>query len=426
MRITVVGLGYIGLPTACLLATKNNDTVYGYDTNSDLISQLNAQTFVTKEIGLDGIMYEVIKSGKLVVDRKLNKSDVYIIAVPTPFNEDKTCDISYIKMAVSSVASILEKGNLIILESTVSPGVTENVCKRIIEDITGFIVGQDILLAYSAERVIPGRIIEELKNNDRIIGGVNLESAKRAAEVYQIFVEGEIHLTDCTTAEVTKIMENTYRDVNIALANEFAKLAEKLGFNVWEAIRLANKHPRVNIHEPGPGVGGHCIAVDPWFFVGMDHEDAVLINAAREINDYMPFYVFEKIRAMAEKLNIKNIGILGVSYKPDIDDIRNSPSSALIEILKSNGFTVYIHDPIVKKFAYALSTTEDLLCNSELLVLMVAHRYYQSMDFTGLLNKSKVKAVLDTKNKLVNYIKNDRFITDVLGKANYLEEKCAE
>ncbi|MGB3368601.1 MAG: nucleotide sugar dehydrogenase, partial [Acidaminobacteraceae bacterium] len=277
MKICMVGLGYIGLPTACLLAKNNDDIVYGFDTNVQLIEKIRNNTYETSEFLLNEILHEVVSREKLIVSNEIPKAEVYIIAVPTPFNDDKTCDTKYIEIATRDIAKVIEKDGLVILESTVSPGTTEKIVESILSEETDYEIGVDLHIAYSAERVIPGKIIYELEHNDRIVGGTTPLSSNKAKEVYEIFVNGDIHLTDCVTAEVTKLMENTYRDINIAIANEFAVLAEKMDFNVWEAITLANKHPRVDILNPGPGVGGHCIAVDPWFFVGIDEENTKLI-----------------------------------------------------------------------------------------------------------------------------------------------------
>jgi len=401
-KITVIGLGYIGLPTAAVIAKKGLN-VMGYDVNKRVIDSLNKGEIIIEEPGLEELVKEVVKDGRLRGISNFEKSDVFIIAVPTPIKEDKTADITYVKMAVEAIVPFLEKGNIVVLESTSPPGTTEDIIGPILEK-TGLVVGEDLYLAHSPERVLPGKIIQELVENDRIIGGINEKSTQLVKEVYEIFVEGKIYTTDSKTAEMTKLMENTYRDVNIALANELAILSENMGVNAWDVINFANKHPRVNLHQPGPGVGGHCIAVDPWFVIE-NQPQAKLIKQAREINDNTPSRVMKKIESLMETKNGK-LTILGLTYKPDVDDTRESPIIKLIDMLLiESQYELALHDPHAKKdiFKYKdllVEDIEDAVKNSELIVLGVNHLDYKNLDFKKIGKLMKNKLVYDTRNFL--------------------------
>ncbi len=401
-KITVIGLGYIGLPTAAVIAKKGLN-VMGYDVNKRVIDSLNKGEIIIEEPGLEELVKEVVKDGRLRGISNFEKSDVFIIAVPTPIKEDKTADITYVKMAVEAIVPFLEKGNIVVLESTSPPGTTEDIIGPILEK-TGLVVGEDLYLAHSPERVLPGKIIQELVENDRIIGGINEKSTQLVKEVYEIFVEGKIYTTDSKTAEMTKLMENTYRDVNIALANELAILSENMGVNAWDVINFANKHPRVNLHQPGPGVGGHCIAVDPWFVIE-NQPQAKLIRQAREINDNTPSRVMKKIESLMETKNGK-LTILGLTYKPDVDDTRESPIIKLIDMLLiESQYELALHDPHAKKdiFKYKdllVEDIEDAVKNSELIVLGVNHLDYKNLDFKKIGKLMKNKLVYDTRNFL--------------------------
>lgn len=401
-KITVIGLGYIGLPTAAVIAKKGLN-VMGYDVNKRVIDSLNKGEIIIEEPGLEELVKEVVKDGRLRGISNFEKSDVFIIAVPTPIKEDKTADITYVKMAVEAIVPFLEKGNIVVLESTSPPGTTEDIIGPILEK-TGLVVGEDLYLAHSPERVLPGKIIQELVENDRIIGGINEKSTQLVKEVYEIFVEGKIYTTDSKTAEMTKLMENTYRDVNIALANELAILSENMGVNAWDVINFANKHPRVNLHQPGPGVGGHCIAVDPWFVIE-NQPQAKLIRQAREINDNTPSRVMKKIESLMETKNGK-LTILGLTYKPDVDDIRESPIIKLIDMLLiESQYELALHDPHAKKDIFKhkdllVEDIEDAVKNSELIVLGVNHLDYKNLDFKKIGKLMKNKLVYDTRNFL--------------------------
>lgn len=366
-NICVIGLGYIGLPTAVLFSLYGHNVV-GVDINRETVDKLNNGKIITKEPNLDNLVNYAVNQGNLVASNTPRESDVFIISVPTPIKEDKSADMKYVISAVESILKYLKKGNVIILESTSPVGTTEEIIKPMIEEY-GFQVGSDILLGYCPERVIPGNIIYELKNNDRIIGGVNEKSAKEIEKIYKTVVNGNIYLTDCKTAEMCKLMENIYRDVNIALANEFLLICDKLDINVWNAINYSNKHPRVNIHTPGPGVGGHCLAVDPWFIVDKEPDYSKLIKSARNINDYMPIYMYELIEKILGPNTNKQITILGIAYKSNIDDIRESPIIKLIDKLLKNNYSIKVFDPFVKDFYL---NKKDILsaCNgSDILIL---------------------------------------------------------
>ncbi len=400
-KITVVGLGYIGLPTAAVIAKKGLN-VLGYDINKKVIESLNKGEIIIEEPGLKELVKEVVKDGYLKGINSFEKSDVFIIAVPTPIKADKTADISYVEIAVEAIVPFLEKGNIVVLESTSPPGTTEDIVAPILEK-SGLVIGEELFIAHSPERVLPGKIIQELVENDRIIGGINEKSTQLVKEVYEVFVEGEIFTTDSKTAEMTKLMENTYRDVNIALANELAILSENMGINAWEVIKFANKHPRVNLHQPGPGVGGHCIAVDPWFVIEGQSE-ARLIRQAREINDNIPDRVMKKIQSLMNSKDGK-LTILGLTYKPNVDDTRESPILKLIDKLRENtNFELAIHDPhakdIVKYKDILVDNIEAAVKNSELIVLGVNHLEYKSLDFKKIGGLMKNKQIYDTRNFL--------------------------
>ncbi|MBN9064083.1 MAG: UDP-N-acetyl-D-mannosamine dehydrogenase [Rhizobiales bacterium] len=330
--VAVVGLGYVGLPTAAMFA-KAGFFVTGVDIDSRVVDAVNRGEVLIFEPGLPEAVHEQLKSGRLSASRNAPIADAYVIAVPTPFRHDgmHTPDIGYIESAVRGIASVLAKGTLIILESTSPVGTTRhiiNVLRSVRPDLN---LPQnqsegDIDFAYSPERVIPGKTMQELVSNDRVIGGVTPRAGKRARDLYKSFVRGECHVTDDKTAEMVKLAENTFRDVNIALANEFSILCDRFGIDVREMIELANQHPRVSILQPGAGVGGHCISVDPWFLVSGAPDLARLIRTARETNDYKPLYVYHLVEEAVEKKPNARVACLGLSYKPDIDDFRESPA----------------------------------------------------------------------------------------------------
>jgi UDP-N-acetyl-D-mannosaminuronic acid dehydrogenase len=348
--ITVVGLGYIGLPTS-LAFSNSGFEVIGVDVNESVVQSLNSGQIHIEEEGLQEYFNAAFESKKFRATTKIEQADVFLIAVPTPFKPNKTADLDYVKSAAESIATVIQKSNMVILESTVPPGTCERIIAPIIEAQTGLKHGTDYDLVHCPERVIPGSILKEIIHNDRIIGGTTQQAALRAKEVYQSFVKGKILLTTAATAEITKLMENTYRDVNIALANELSLVCEQLNIDIQEAISLANHHPRVNIHQPGIGVGGHCIPVDPWFIAEISPEHTPLIQTARKINDSMPkvtaLRIVKSIKAKSlNKVDIV-VGILGLTYKPDVDDFRESPAIEVVHELLELGYNVKVHDPFI-------------------------------------------------------------------------------
>lgn len=400
-KILVVGLGYIGLPTAAMFSKAGFD-VSGYDVNGKVVDQLNNGDVFVEE-GVTELIREGISSQRLRGVRELHPADVFIICVPTPIRFDKSSDMSIVQSAAENIARVLRPGNLVILESTSAPGTCMNLISPTIERISGLKAGTDYFLAHSPERVIPGNLLYELKHNHRIIGGIDRASAEMTRDLYRSFVEAEIFLTDTTTAEMAKLMENTYRDVNIALANETAKICEENGVNVWELIELTNKHPRVNLHQPGPGVGGHCIAVDPWFMVELS-EQSKMIRLGRDINDGMPDYVFRRIQGLLAK---GRITILGMTYKPNTDDFRESPVIELAKKLVNDGnYEVILTDPYAQfkeisvSGARIMSELYDALNDSELLIMGVNHRLYENFDYAEAARRMKGKRIYDTRNSM--------------------------
>jgi len=398
MKLCVIGLGYIGLPTAAMFAANGHD-VLGVDVNERILEALERGEAFFSEPGLAEVVRWTVSAGRLIPAREPQPADAYIICVPTPVNPDHSADLSYIERAVRAILPVVRKGNMVILESTSPPGTTRNMVCGILRE-SGLKPGKDLFVAYCPERVLPGRILTELVHNSRVIGGINTESAVKVRNLYSCFVRGEMYITDATTAEMCKLMENTYRDVNIALAAELAMICEKLGVNAWEVIRYANKHPRVNLHYPGPGVGGHCIAVDPWFIVQQLPETARMIRLARRINDAMPQFVVEKIKTLLKDIDgIKRICVLGVTYKPDVDDMRESPVVRLISMLKAEGgYSVITVD---RHADYEGSRERDLyeaVRGCHLLLLAVNHREFRHVDFGRIKESMAYPCVLDTRN----------------------------
>lgn len=394
--ICVIGIGYVGLPTAAMFASKGH-RVIGYDLNEKAVNALNNGEIIIEEPGLAELVKRVVSEGKLSAQTTCPEdADVYIIAVPTPINEDKTADMRFVESATRAIVPCVKKGNIVILESTSPPRTVEDLMLPILKE-TGLELGEELLVAHSPERILPGRVIEELRTNSRIVGGINEKSSKAVKAVYESIVEGEIFITTSTTAEMCKLMENTFRDVNIALANELAKMSEELGVNCWEVIRLANQHPRVNILSPGPGVGGHCIALDPWFLVEKS-KNAKLIHQARINNDSMPEFVLNKISDILGGLQGKTVTLFGVTYKPNIDDVRESPVMHLWDMLKEKGAKVKVCDPHA---AEKLEETYDIYQaaqGSDIAVLGVNHDEFGSIDFAELGKGMNAKNVLDTRN----------------------------
>ena len=393
MKICIIGLGYIGLPTALLLS-KSHD-VFGCDINEGVVDKINNKIPPFTESGLE----EMLKESNIKAFTHPVESDVFMICVPTPFDKEvKMADLRHVRSAIEVIVPYLRRGNLIIIESTVTPGTCEKIVTPILEK-SGLVVKKDIYLSHCPERAIPGKTFYEIVHNDRLVGGSDKKSANLAEELYKCFVKGNIYKTNIRTAEFVKLMENTFRDVNIALANEFATLSEEVGINVWEAIDLANKHPRVNILTPGPGVGGHCIAVDPWFLTEST-VNARIINTAREINDGMPTYVLSKAKKIFKEQNIKSptITIFGVAYKGNVDDTRETPALKLIKLCEKEGWNVKMYDPIVKEFEYPLLTLEEAVRDTDLIIIEADHSEFGSMDAKMISNFVRKRNIIDTRN----------------------------
>ena len=416
MRICVIGLGYIGLPTASMFAIAGHEVV-GVDINKQIIELINNGNTHINEPGIKQIVKEAILLKKLVVSNKPEPSDTFIICVPTPLR-NKSANLDYVKSAAKSIVPYLSKGNLVILESTVSPTTTMEILIPLLEK-SNFKAGEELYIAHCPERVIPGNIIKEIVQNDRIIGGINRTSAKMAQNLYKSFVKGDIFLTDLTTAEMIKLMENTYRDVNIALANEFASLCEGFDINVWEAIEFANKHPRVNIHQPGPGVGGHCIPIDPWFIVQAAPNGLGLIELSRNINNNMAQHVVKSIEGLIGNLNTNTVTIFGAAYKGNVEDTRETPTERIIEILISNGCNVKVHDPLVRTFKYNLTSMNESVTDSNCIVVLTDHDKFKNIDRKAIEKISSLmhsKNILDTRNCINHNIwKNAGFNIKLLG-----------
>jgi len=400
-KICVMGLGYIGLPTASTFATHGLKVV-GVDVNPSVLQTLQNGELHIHEPGLRTLVQAALKSGNLEVHSQPTTADAYIIAVPTPFFEDKRADMRAVISASEAILPHLSRGNLVVLESTSPPRTTLDLVRPILER-SGLQAGIDFHLAYSPERVLPGQILRELIENTRVIGGIDRSSAEAGRDLYATFVRGEIILTNATTAEMVKLMENTYRDVNIAIANEFSRLADRFEVDIWEAIQLANRHPRVRILNPGPGVGGHCISVDPWFLVEAAPEDAQLIRTARLVNDAQPKFVVELVRrAMGGELMGRKITALGLAYKPDVDDLRESPAIEVALQLAASGAKITAFEPFKPDFQLAglktVASIDEAVAQSEALVLLVNHTAFRSINPHTLANLTPARLAVDTVN----------------------------
>ncbi|MDN4164624.1 UDP-N-acetyl-D-mannosamine dehydrogenase [Cytophagales bacterium LB-30] len=382
IKAVMVGLGYIGLPTAALMASRGIK-VHGVDINQKAVDTINRGEIHIVEPDLDGLVNHVVSKGYLKADTKPAEADVYLIAVPTPFKGDHQPDISYVESAARALLPYLKEGNLVILESTSPVGTTERV-KEIVDSGRPELQGK-LFFAYCPERVLPGNVIYELEHNDRAIGGMDAASTEKAIAFYRHFVKGELHATNARTAEMCKLVENSYRDVNIAFANELSMICDKAGINVWELIRLANKHPRVNILQPGTGVGGHCIAVDPWFIVADFPQEAKIIRAAREINNYKTEWVIEKIKNAALQFELKEgrkptIACLGLAFKPDIDDLRESPALEVVKRLVSYGLDILAVEPNINELTnIKLVNLEEAYRLADIHVFLVGHKEFKNL-----------------------------------------------
>ncbi len=377
--VCVMGLGYIGLPTASLLATKGM-RVRGVDVRPEIVERIRKGRFDVKEPDLDVLVRSAVQSGNLEPSLEPAAASIYVIAVPTPFREGYAPDLSYVEAATASIIPLVQPGDLIVLESTSPVGTTEAIAAQVAAarpELRG-----QILVAHSPERVLPGQILQELVGNDRVVGGIDPASTKAAAAFYRRFVRGEVMETTARTAEMTKLVENSYRDVNIAFANELSMICHNLGIPVRELIRFANQHPRVNILQPGPGVGGHCLAVDPWFIVWSDPEQARLIRTSREVNEHKAEWVLARVIEKAERFKAPVIAVLGIAYKPDVDDTRESPSLHIaVQLRERYGADVRIVEPNLQDHPYLpLSEMNAAVAEADVVVALVAHREFRAID----------------------------------------------
>lgn len=400
-KICVIGLGYIGLPTAAVFASRKVK-VLGVDINQQAVDTINQGKIHIVEPELDILVHAVVKDGYLKAATSPDEADAFIIAVPTPFRgDDHEPNLDYIKAASKSVAKVLKKGNLVILESTSPVGATEQMAKWLADERPDLTfphqTGEesDIKIAHCPERVLPGQVIRELVENDRIIGGMTQQCTEQAVNLYKIFVQGECIKTNARTAEMTKLTENSFRDVNIAFANELSILCDKLDINVWELINLANRHPRVNILQPGCGVGGHCIAVDPWFIVHQNPNEAKMIKTAREVNDDKPNFVIQKIKERVKDISQPKIACLGLAFKPDIDDLRESPAlDIVVKLANECANQILAVEPNIKQLPLKLQdktnielvSLEQALDKADVIVILVKHREFIGMQSDKLID----------------------------------------
>ena len=406
-KVCVVGLGYIGLPTAAFIASKGVH-VTGVDVNSKFVESINKGEVPFFEPGFDVLLKRVVDEGYLVAQTEQVEADAYIVCVPTPFKEDHKVDTKFINSAVEAMAPHLRPGALVVLESTSPPGTTEDMANYILELRPDLSLDEDdenaIFVAHCPERVLPGQIMEEMENNDRVIGGLTPRGTQLAVDLYGTFCTAELLQTNATTAEMAKLTENSFRDVNIAFANELSLISDRLGIDVWELIELANHHPRVNILQPGPGVGGHCIAVDPWFIVAADRENSRLIRTAREVNDNKPQWVIEQVK---DKINsaqgAQKVASFGLAFKPDIDDLRESPALNIVTQLADqlSDTQILAVEPNIDSLPASLSEKKNVVLASideairaaDVIVMLVDHKEFKAVD-RHLLNG---KPIVDTK-----------------------------
>ncbi len=388
-KVVIMGLGYIGLPTAAVIAS-NEFVVQGVDVNQEVVNTINKGDIHIIEPDLDVLVKSVVNKGLLKASIVPDNADVFLIAVPTPFKGDFEPDLKFVESATKMIIPKLKAGNLFIIESTSPVGTTNKMAEIIFDKRPE--LKDNLYIAYCPERVLPGKVIYELENNDRVIGGIDKKSTRVAQEFYRKFVKGELHATDAKTAEMCKLVENSSRDVSIAFANELSMICDKAEINVWELIKLANKHPRVNILQPGTGVGGHCIAVDPWFVVSNFPQEAVIIKQARTINTYKTMWVIEKIKRSALEFENKNkrkplIALMGLAFKPDIDDLRESPAVEVVEnLLEQREYDILLVEPNLTTSEKYKLTNFQMLENEalDIVVYLVAHKEFKDLNFNAI------------------------------------------
>lgn len=397
MKITVLGLGYIGLPTAIMFANYNQE-VYGVDVNPFVVESLKNGQIHIEEPGLQNELNQALEKKTFQVGNASKPADVFIIAVPTPNHDDyyRSCNLDYVISAVDMILPQVERGNTIIIESTIAPRSMEDHIKPLFEKV-GFIIGKDLFLVHCPERVLPGQVIHELVHNNRIIGGLTPACTEAGKKVYSLFVKGELIETTASTAEMSKLMENTYRDVNIALANELVKISDHLEINALDVINMANKHPRVNLHLPGPGVGGHCLAVDPYFISATAPRESPLIQIAREINSTMPLFIVEKVKQVLKGKLHPKIVVMGLTYKGDIDDIRESPAMEIYKaLIHEFGDNVFAYDSHIHA-DFVEHDFEKVIVKSDLVLLLSDHSEFKTLKPADFITSNQA-VIIDTKN----------------------------
>ncbi|MCT4780993.1 MULTISPECIES: nucleotide sugar dehydrogenase [Exiguobacterium] len=400
MKLCTIGLGYIGLPSSAMFADHGTDVV-GVDIDPRIVKMLNAGDIHIEEPGLEDVIKRVVANGKFRATLTPEPADVFLIAVPTPNLNDtyKSCDLKYVLAAVRNMLPHVQKGNVLIVESTIAPRTMDDHVRPLIE-AAGFVIGKDVFVVHCPERVLPGQILHELIHNNRIVGGLTPACADAGAAVYETFVQGEIVKTDAKTAEMSKLMENTFRDVNIALANELTQVCHKLEINVLDVIEMANMHPRVNLHHPGPGVGGHCLAVDPYFIVAKAPSLARIIHTARETNVNMPHFVAEQAERLVASHVRPKIAVFGVTYKGNVDDMRESPAVDVIEQLIDRGLDVAVCDPHVARSIssrFELVDEIEAIKGADLALVLVDHDEFKQFDSRRLANQMRTPVLFDTK-----------------------------
>lgn len=414
-KICVLGQGYIGLPTALLFANHNHEVV-GIDINKIVIETLKVGKMPFKEKGFQEMLDSAIHKKSYRAEYLVEEADVFLVAVPTPFDSEmKMADLKYVISACEMIVPYLKKNNLVVIESTIPPKTCEKQVRYILEK-SNLKMCEDFYVSHCPERAIPGNTLQEMVYNDRVIGGVNEKSTQLTADLYSSFVKGNLHLTNSTTAEMIKLMENTFRDVNIALANEFAQIADDYGIDIWKAIEIANKHPRVSILKPGPGVGGHCIAIDPWFLTE-NATNSSLISMSRQINDSMPQYILKMVKEMIKEIESPNITVFGVAYKGDIADTRATPAKKFIRLAEKEGLKIEIYDPFVKEWCYPIVELEDAAKGSDCIVVLTDHSEFKRINPKIFGSQMRNKSVLDTRQIInIDLWKKNGFKVRVIGK----------
>jgi UDP-N-acetyl-D-mannosaminuronic acid dehydrogenase len=419
-KICVLGQGYIGLPTALLFANSGHEVV-GIDVNRRVVDTLKAGKMPFEENGFQELLDKAIAKKTYRAESLVEEADVFLVAVPTPFDSEmRMADLKYVVSACEMIVPHLRKGNLVIIESTIPPKTCDKQVKQILEKST-LKMCEDFYVSHCPERAIPGNTLHEMVCNDRVIGGVNEKSTQLTAELYSSFVKGNLHLTNSTTAEMIKLMENTFRDVNIALANEFAQIADDYCIDVWKAIEIANKHPRVKILNPGPGVGGHCIAIDPWFLTE-NANNSSLIMMSRQINDSMPQYVLKTVKEMLTGIESPTITVFGIAYKGDIADTRATPAKKFIKLAEKEGFNVKIYDPFVKEWSYPILGLEEAVEGSDCIVVLTDHSEFREMNPSNFCGKMRELNMFDTRRCTnIDLWKRAEFNVQTLGGNNLIK-----